>query len=84
MIFELLAAVVLSPLWLIINVLPSGPWTIGASFGSMWDTLVSLASPLGLFVNPGVVNAMIVANAIVLPIMAILYLIKYIVRVVRS
>lgn len=84
MIFELLAAVVLSPLWLIINVLPSGPWSIGASFASLWDTFVSLASPLGIFVVPSVVNAMIVANAVILPLMAILYLIKYVVRVVRS
>jgi len=84
MIFELLAAVVLSPLWLIINALPSGTWTVSDSFVAMWSTFVSLASPLGLFVNASVVNAMIVANAIILPIMAITYLVKYVIRVVRS
>jgi len=84
MIFELLLAVILSPVWLIINALPETQWSIASSFTSLWSTFVSLASPLGIFVVPSVVNAMIVANAIILPVVAIGFFVKYLARLARS
>jgi len=69
---------------ILVQLLPLGPWTISATFATLWNSLVSLASPLGLFVVPDVAVALIVANAVMIPILAVAHAAKYLIGVIRG